>query len=91
MKEIAPQQLHTFHAYIKGAWKWFHNEPWYDFNMAYAYDYADMVKQLTEAYSLSPAKPGFLGETHYEYNLGITAAHIRQYAWTSVLWAPRQA
>jgi hypothetical protein len=85
MKEIAPQQLHTFHAYIKGAWKWFHNEPWYDFNMAYAYDYADMVKQLTEAYSLSPAKPGFLGETHYEYNLGITAAHIRQYAWTSVL------
>lgn len=85
MKEIAPQQLHTFHAYVKGSWKWFHNEPWYDFNMAYAYDYDDMVRQLTEAYSLSLAKPVFLGETHYEYNQGITAAQIRQYAWTSVL------
>lgn len=85
IKEIAPQQLHTFHAYIKGSWQWFHNEPWYDFNMAYAYDYDDMVRQLTEAYSLTPAKPVFLGETHYEYNLGISAAQVRQYAWTSVL------
>lgn len=85
MKEAAPGQFHTFHGYIKGGWQYFVNEPWYDFNMAYAYDYTEMLRQLNEAYSLLPAKPVFLGETHYEYNLGITSANIRKYAWTSTL------
>ncbi len=85
MKEAAPGQLHTFHGFIKGGWQHFVDEPWYDFNMAYAYEYDQMLSQLEEAYSLSPVKPVFLGETHYEYNLNVTAAHIRKYAWTSTL------
>ena len=85
IKKIAPHQLNTFHGYIKGGGQYFHNESWYDLNMAYAYDYNDMVIQLNEAYELLPVKPVFLGETHYEYNLGITTADIRKYAWTSIL------
>lgn len=85
MKERAPHQLNTFHGCVRGGWQFFNDEPWYDFNMAYAYDYIEMLRQMEEAYGLSPAKPVFLGETHYEYNLGITSAQIRKYAYTSIL------
>ena len=85
MKELVPNQLHTFHGLQKGGWQFFNHESWYDFNMAYSYNYIEIVKQMNEAYKLIPAKPVFLGETHYEYNLDVTAAHIRKYAWASVL------
>lgn len=85
MKKEAPHQLHSFHGYIKGGWQHFHGEDWFDFSMAYAYDYEAMLDQLEEAYSLSPVCPVFLTETHYEYNKGVKTSDIRKYGWTSSL------
>ena len=85
MNQEAPYQFNTFHGYVKGGWQFFRNEKWYDLYMAYAYDYQDALRQLTEAYGLTPANPVFLGETHYERNFGITSSLLRKYAYTSVL------
>lgn len=84
-KDIAPHQLNTFHAYVKGGWTFFNNDSWYDLNMAYSYDYKDMIRQITEAYRLIPVRPVFLGETHYESNPGITSDLLRKFAYTSVI------
>ncbi len=85
MNEEAPRQFNTFHGLVKGGWQFFLGEKWYDLYMAYAYDYKDAVRQLTDAYRLNPVNPVFLGETHYERNSGITASMLRKYAYTSVL------
>jgi hypothetical protein len=82
-KETAPGQINTFHANQKGGWEFFNKEAWYDMNMAYSYHYSDMVRQMTEGYHLKPVRPILLGETHYEYNTGITSALLRKFAYAS--------
>jgi hypothetical protein len=84
-KETAPGQINTFHANQKGGWVFFNNEPWYDMNMSYSYNYSDMVGQMTAGYHLKPVRPIILGETHYEYNTGITSALLRKFAYASVI------
>ena len=84
-KEVAPEQINTFHANQKGGWEFFKDELWYDMNMAYSYNYSDMVGQMTKAYDMTHVRPVFLGETHYEYNTGITSALLRKFAYASVI------
>jgi hypothetical protein len=84
-KEIAPEQINTFHANQKGGWEFFNDEPWYDMNMAYSYNYRDMVEQMITAYQLTPVRPVFLGETHYEYNTGIQSSLLRKFAYASAI------
>jgi hypothetical protein len=84
-KKIAPRQINTFHANQKGGWEFFNQEAWYDMNMAYSYNYPDMLRQMTEGFQLKPVRPIILGETHYEYNTGITRALLRKFAYASVI------
>ncbi|AUS96054.1 hypothetical protein CDQ84_03130 [Clostridium thermosuccinogenes] len=84
-KEVAPWQINTFHANQKGGWEFFNNDTWYDMNMAYSYNYSNMVEQMTKAYHLNPVRPVILGETHYEYNTGISSSLLRKFAYTSVI------
>jgi len=84
-KEVVPSQLHSFHALVKGGWVFFNEDKWYDFHMAYAYEYADIIDQLKAAYQLNPVRPVFLSETHYELSPGIPSASIRKFAYASVI------
>lgn len=84
-KRLAPRQLNTYHAWVKGGWLFYKDEPWYDFSMAYAYAYDDICDQMAQALQLEPRRPTLLGETHYESNVTITSAYLRQSAYTSVL------
>ncbi len=84
-KKNAPRQLNTFHAWVKGGWVFFKDEPWYDFCMAYAYTYEAFLGQIEDAKRCAPQKPLVLGETHYEGNLNIDSATLRKYAYTSVI------
>ena len=85
VKALAPVQINTFHANQKGGWTFFNQDDWYDMNMAYSYSYGQMVGQMTEAYQLAPVRPVVLGETHYEYNTGISSALLRRFAYASVI------
>lgn len=84
-KQIAPNQLNSYHAWVKGGWQLFNHEPWYDFNMAYSYAYDDTCNQLEQAITTQPRRPSLLSETHYETNVTITSEYLRQAAYTSVL------
>lgn len=84
-KKNAPRQLNTFHAWVKGGWVFFKDEPWYDFCMAYAYSYPEFLRQIEAAQGCCPQKPLVLGETHYEGNTNIDSGILRKYAYTSVI------
>ena len=82
---ISPQILGSYHAGICGGWPMFGEEDWYDFCMAYTYDYSDCICQLKDAKQKYPHKPVVLAETHYEGNQDIAGHVIRAFAYTSAI------
>lgn len=89
IKEVAPHQLHTYHAAAGHASaRFFHEASWLDVNMAYTYDEA--YRQALDEYRRpAPIRPIILGETGYEgeANTGFpwTPALVRRQPYRALL------
>lgn len=86
MKQIAPQQLHTFHGSGKSSSVFFHGEDWLDLNTAYSYKHQGLADQILADYFKNPAKPVIMAESHYDDNDNQMGGYrMRQQAYLSML------
>jgi hypothetical protein len=82
------QALITYHpdgAPLKNSSRWFHNDPWMDFNMIETHRHREMVYQAVQQdYALAnPVKPTVMGEPDYEGarpNMVTASIHMRRQA-----------
>jgi hypothetical protein len=72
---------------MKNSSRWFHRDPWLDFNMIETYIHRDsIVRAVQQDLNLKNPKPTVLGEPHYEGttdNYFAEAIHIRRQAYQS--------
>lgn len=86
--ELWNAALMTYHpsgAPMINSSKWFHNDPWLDFNMIETHVYRDKIAtSIRQDVKLNPPKPTVMGEGHYEGRTSkyvANAIHIRRQAY----------